>query len=79
MTAQSLKLFFVAGEPSGDRLGAALLRGLRAEGATVEPVGVGGPMMAAEGLASLFPYEELAVMGIAEVLPKYRHLKRRIA
>ncbi|MEJ6388484.1 lipid-A-disaccharide synthase [Gymnodinialimonas ulvae] len=74
-----MKLFMVAGEPSGDRLGGALLAGFRAAGADVDVHGVGGPEMAAQGLGSLFPYEELAVMGIAEVLPKYRQLKRRIA
>lgn len=74
-----MKLFFVAGEPSGDRLGGALLDGFKQAGAEVEPHGVGGPAMAAQGLASIFPYEDLAVMGIAEILPKYRHLKRRIA
>ena len=72
-----LKLFLIAGEPSGDRLGAALIVGLRSL-ETVDFVGVGGPLMQAEGMASLFPMEELSVMGIAEVLPKYRHLKRRI-
>jgi lipid-A-disaccharide synthase len=41
--------------------------------------GVAGPLMQAEGMESLFPMEELSVMGIAEVLPKYLHLKRRIA
>lgn len=40
--------------------------------------GIAGPMMQAEGMESLFPMEELSVMGIAEVLPKYLHLKRRI-
>ncbi|OAN75575.1 lipid-A-disaccharide synthase [Jannaschia sp. EhC01] len=74
-----MKLFLVAGEPSGDRLGGALLQGFKDIGAPVTPLGVGGPMMAAHGLSSLFPYEDLAVMGLAEVLPKYRHLKRRIA
>ena len=74
-----MKLFLVAGEPSGDRLGGALLAGLRDAGTQVDPSGVGGPEMAAQGLHSLFPYDDLAVMGIAEVLPKYRHLKRRIA
>ncbi|UWQ94109.1 lipid-A-disaccharide synthase [Rhodobacteraceae bacterium M385] len=74
-----MKLFLVAGEPSGDRLGGALLQGFADIDVAVEAVGVGGPMMAAQGMASLFPYEELAVMGIAEILPKYRHLKRRIA
>ena len=73
-----MKLFLIAGEPSGDRLGAALMAGLKALSPGVTFAGVGGPLMEAEGLSSLFPMEELAVMGIAEVLPKYRHLKRRI-
>ncbi|MFN5996210.1 MAG: lipid-A-disaccharide synthase [Paracoccaceae bacterium] len=72
-----MKLFLVAGEPSGDRLGAALMAGLKTL-TEVEFAGVGGPLMQAEGLASLFPMEELSVMGIAEVLPKYFPLKRRI-
>lgn len=74
----ALKLFLIAGEPSGDRLGAALMAGLRQLAPDVAFCGVGGPLMQAEGLESLFPMEELSVMGIAEVLPKYRHLKRRI-
>ena len=73
----SMKLFLIAGEPSGDRLGAALMAGLRLLG-PVEFAGIGGPLMQGEGLESLFPMEELSVMGIAEVLPKYFHLKRRI-
>jgi lipid-A-disaccharide synthase len=72
-----LKLFLIAGEPSGDRLGAALMAGLKSLG-PMDFAGVGGPLMQAEGLTSLFPMEELSVMGIAEVLPKYLHLKRRI-
>ena len=72
-----MKLFLIAGEPSGDRLGAALMAGLKAL-TPVEFEGVGGPLMQAEGMASLFPMEELSVMGIAEVLPKYFPLKRRI-
>lgn len=74
-----MKLFLIAGEPSGDRLGAALMAGLKALAPGVEFAGVGGPLMQAEGMASLFPMDELAVMGIAEVLPQYLHLKRRIA
>lgn len=73
----SLKLFLIAGEPSGDRLGAALMAGLKSL-TQVEFTGVGGPLMQAEGLESIFPMEELSVMGIAEVLPKYFPLKRRI-
>ena len=41
--------------------------------------GIGGPQMQAEGLVSRFPMQELSVMGLAEVLPKFLHLKRRIA
>ena len=74
----ALKLFLIAGEPSGDRLGAALMAGLRSL-APVEFAGVGGPLMHSEGLASLFPMEELSVMGLMEILPKYFDLKARIA
>jgi lipid-A-disaccharide synthase len=74
----ALNFFLIAGEPSGDRLGAALMAGLRALHPEVAFTGVGGPLMQAEGLQSLFPMEELSIMGIAEVLPKYLHLKRRI-
>lgn len=73
-----MKLFLLAGEPSGDRLGAALMAGLKTLAPGVAFAGVAGPLMQAEGMASLFPMEELSVMGIAEVLPKYLHLKRRI-
>jgi len=69
----------VAGEASGDRLGAALMRGLKAEvQENIEFYGVGGPLMQAEGLDSLFDMNELAIFGLLEVLPKYRHLKRRL-
>lgn len=75
----SLRVFLVAGEPSGDRLGAALMAGFRDElGADVQFEGVGGPLMEAEGLQSLFPMSDIAVMGIGEILSRYRHLKRRI-
>lgn len=74
-----MKVFVVAGEPSGDRLGGALMAGLRTLAPDVGFAGVGGPQMEAEGLDSLFPMEELTVMGLIEVLPKYRALKRRIA
>ena len=74
-----MKLFLIAGEPSGDNLGAALMAGLKELAPGVEFLGVGGPAMEAEGLESRFPMEELSVMGIWEVLPKYRALKARIA
>jgi len=74
----ALSFFLIAGEPSGDRLGAALMAGLKALSPGVTFQGIGGPLMQAEGLESLFPMEELSVMGLVEVLPKYFHLKRRI-
>ena len=74
----ALKFFLIAGEPSGDRLGAALMAGLKALNPTVQFAGIGGPLMQAEGLHSLFPMEELSIMGLVEVLPKYLPLKRRI-
>jgi lipid-A-disaccharide synthase len=73
-----MKVFVIAGEPSGDALGAALMEGLSALAPDTRFTGVGGPLMQAQGLNSLFPMEELSVMGLAEVLPKYRALKRRI-
>lgn len=72
-----MNIYLVAGEPSGDKLGAALMRGLKSINSEIGFAGVGGPMMQAEGLASLFPMEELSVMGLAEVLPKLRHLFKR--
>jgi lipid-A-disaccharide synthase len=75
----ALTLFLIAGEPSGDRLGAALMAGLKTLSPGVRFQGVGGPLMQAEGLDSLFPMEELSVMGLVEILPKYAALKRRVA
>jgi lipid-A-disaccharide synthase len=73
-----VRVFLIAGEPSGDNLGAALMAGLKALEPGVVFDGIGGPRMAAEGLRSRFPMDELSVMGLAEVLPRYRHLMRRI-
>ena len=73
-----MRVFLIAGEPSGDRLGGALMAGLKTLVPDVSFDGVGGAEMQAQGLVSRFPMDELSVMGIAEVLPKYRQLKRRI-
>jgi lipid-A-disaccharide synthase len=73
-----LTLYLIAGEPSGDRLGAGLMQALRAEVRQVRFAGVGGRTMAAEGLESLFDIIDLNVMGIAEVAPRLRTLMRRI-
>lgn len=74
-----MKVFIIAGEVSGDKLGAALMTGLKKLVDDVEFQGIGGTLMMSQGMTSLFPMDELSLMGIAEILPKYAHLKRRIA
>lgn len=73
-----MKLYLMAGEPSGDKLGAALMEGLKKLAPDIQFKGVAGPLMQAQGMDSLFPMDELSVMGIAEVLPKYPELRRRM-
>jgi len=71
-------LYLIAGEPSGDLLGGSLMAALkRRTGGAVRFAGIGGPKMIEQGLAPLFPMTELAVMGLAEILPKLRRLMRR--
>ena len=72
-------VYLVAGEPSGDAIGAGLVRALRREyGAPLEFAGVGGDAMAAAGVRSLFPMEELSVMGFAEVVTSLPRLAVRL-
>ena len=71
-------IFILAGESSGDRLGAALMRRLREEEPGVEIAGVGGEAMMAEGLKSVFPMQDIAVMGFVEVLPHIRRIRARM-
>jgi lipid-A-disaccharide synthase len=71
-------VYIVAGEASGDVLGARLMRAMRAQRDGLTFVGIGGDRMAEEGFETLFPMHELALMGLAEVLPKIRSLKRRM-
>lgn len=71
-------VFIVAGEPSGDMLGAHLMAALKAEtGGHIRFSGVGGEAMQAEGLVSLFDMNDLAVMGFLEVLPRIPRILRR--
>jgi lipid-A-disaccharide synthase len=73
-----LKLAVIAGEVSGDVLGADLVAELRRGGREVNLVGVGGSRLQAEGLHSLFDFSQLSVMGIADVLAKLPSLIRLI-
>lgn len=72
-------VFVVAGEPSGDALGAKLMEGLQnLTGGAVRFAGVGGDAMRLKGFDSLFPLSDLAVMGLVEVLPRLPRLIRRL-
>jgi lipid-A-disaccharide synthase len=74
-----LKLFLIAGEHSGDALGAKLIEALRAQSSRpLELAGVGGELMAERGCASLFPLSELAVMSPLDTLPRLPNIWRRI-
>jgi len=71
-------IFIVAGEPSGDVLGGTLIAALRERAGGVRFAGVGGEAMAQQGLSSLVPLSDLAVAGIAEVLPRAPLILRRV-
>ncbi|MGH7153005.1 MAG: lipid-A-disaccharide synthase [Acetobacteraceae bacterium] len=71
-------IYLVAGEASGDALGARLMAALATHRSDLRFAGVGGPLMAAHGLASLFPMDDLALMGFLEVVPRLAQLRRRL-
>lgn len=72
-------IYLIAGEPSGDLLAARLMAALRdLTGGKVRFAGIGGEAMREEGLDSLFPQADLAVMGLAEVLPRIPRILRRL-
>ncbi len=73
------RIWLLAGEASGDVLGGRLIAALKALRPDLEFAGIGGPRMLAAGLnTSLFPMADLAVMGLAEVLPRVVALRRRL-
>ncbi|HIJ38920.1 MAG TPA: lipid-A-disaccharide synthase [Rhodospirillaceae bacterium] len=72
-------IYLIAGEPSGDLLAARLMVALRAlGGAELRFCGIGGEAMRAQGLDSLFPQADLAIMGLAEVVPRIPKLLGRL-
>ncbi|XP_062206888.1 probable lipid-A-disaccharide synthase, mitochondrial isoform X2 [Phragmites australis] len=74
-----LRVFVVAGEVSGDSLASRLMASLRAlSPVPVRFAGVGGELMCKEGLQSLFPMEEIAIMGLWELLPHIYSVKMKI-
>ena len=77
MTAEPVSIFLLAGEASGDRIGGALIRQLKAH-RPLELSGVGGREMLAEGLPPLFPMSDLSVMGFADVVKRLPKLYWRM-
>jgi len=78
LPAKPLSLMLVCGEPSGDQLGGELMAALKTLTPDVVFSGVGGDSMTAQGLKTLFPLDDTAVMGLAEVVPKIPVILRRV-
>ena len=78
-TAAPRRVFLIAAEESGDRLGAGLIKALRARlGSNVEFAGIGGHRMAEQGVTSLFPTDELSIIGFAAIPKRLPLILRRI-
>lgn len=71
-------VYVVAGEASGDVLGGRLIGAMRRLRPALDFAGIGGLRMKDQGVASLFPMQDIAVMGLAEILPRLRHLRARL-
>ena len=75
----AIRIFLIAGEPSGDLLGGRLMAALKSQTrGNVEFLGIGGQNMEKEGLDSLFPIHDISLMGLAEIIPKILKLRQLI-
>ncbi len=74
----ALSIYLIAGEASGDFLGAQLMKALWSNNPTISMKGIGGDLMTAQNFSSLFPMQELSLMGIAEIIPHLPRLMKRI-
>ncbi len=76
---KKLKIFIISGEASGDLLGAEIIKALAAQKShEIELIGVGGEQLTNLGIKNIFPQDELAIMGFAEVLPRIPQILKRI-
>lgn len=78
MTQTPKKIYIIAGEASGDQIGAHLITALRQRKATYTFYGIGGDKMKDAGIKSLFPMQELSIMGLMEIIPHIRRIFKRI-
>jgi len=79
LPAKPISLMLVCGEPSGDQLGGQLMAALHTlAGDNIKITGVGGLAMQAQGLKTLFPLNDTAVMGLREVIPKIPKILARV-
>lgn len=73
-----MRVYIIAGEASGDFLGANLMGALTKKDPSLSFSGVGGHLMVDQGLSSLFPMQHISLMGIAEIIPHIPRLLKRI-
>jgi len=79
--SNNMNIFILAGEPSGDEYGAKLMQNLSGKKQNVNFIGIGGPLMEAQGLKSMVPLKKMSIMGFFEIiktLPFFIKLEKNI-